>query len=203
MVSRSRHATEANGLVLAARLKRLRLARGWSLAQLSSLSKLSRPYLSRLESGDRQPSLGALVSLARIYDTPLHSLLEADPTRQKIPIVIHGSQPRIYRANGLRYRPISVDGTKVNLSAMQVTVARKRRTRVFVRHNGEELLYVLSGTLNLIFENETHTLRAKDSAHFDARIPHRLLAVGDRDAEVLIVAYVGNPRPAAAARADN
>jgi len=167
------------------------------LAQLSSHSKLSRPYLSRLESGDRQPSLGALVSLARIYDTPLHSLLEADPAQQETPIVIHGNRARIYRGNGLRYRPISGDGTKVNLSAMQVTVARARRAKTFARHNGEELLYVLSGTLNLIFETETHTLQTKDSAHFDARIPHRLVAVGDHDAEILIVAYVGNPAPAA------
>ena len=103
------------------------------------------------------------------------------------------------RGNGLRYRPISGDGTMVNLSAMQVTVPRERGTKPFARHNGEELLYVLSGTLDLIFENETHTLKAKDSAHFDARIPHRLVAVGNRDAEVLVVAYVANPEPGARA----
>jgi transcriptional regulator with XRE-family HTH domain len=196
MASRSRRAAESNGRVLATRLKHLRLERKWSLAQLSSVSKLSRPYLSRLESGGRQPSLAALISLARIYETPLHSLLEAHPPRQETPIVIHGSQPQIYRGNRLRFRPISGDGAMVNLSAVQVTVPHKRRTKTFARHIGEELLYVLSGTLSLIFEKETHTLETKDSAHFDARLPHRLVAVGNRDAEVLVVAYVANPRAA-------
>jgi len=69
---------------------------------------------------------------------------------------------------------------------MQVTVPRARCTSALARHDGEELLYVLSGTLNLIFEDETHTLEAKDSAHFDARIPHRLVALGKDD--------VGNSR---------
>ncbi len=195
MASRSRPAAEPDGRVLAARLKRLRLARGWSLAQLSSQSKFSRPYLSRLETGARQPSLAALVSLARIFELPLHSLLEEHPNDQGTPVVIHGNRPQIHRGNGLRYRPVSGDGNNVNLSAVQVTVPRNRRTKAFARHNGEELLYVLSGTLNLIFENATHTLEAKDSAHFDARIPHRLMALGDDDAEVLIVAYVANPGP--------
>lgn len=193
MASRSRQAAESNGLVLAARLKALRLARGWSLAQLSLRSKLSRPYLSRLETGSRQPSLAALVSLARTYETPLHSLLEAHPPSDRTPIVIHGGQPQIYRGNGLRFRSVSGDGAMVNLSAVQVTVPRKRRTKTFARHNGEELLYVLTGTLSLIFQNEAHTLEAKDSAHFDARIPHRLVAMGNQDAEVLVVAYVANP----------
>lgn len=91
----------------------------------------------------------------------------------------------------------------INLSAVQVTVPHQRRTRTFARHNGEELLYVLSGTLNLIFENETHTLEAKDSAHFDARSRHRLVAVGDQDAEVLVVAYVANLSEASEAGADD
>jgi quercetin dioxygenase-like cupin family protein len=162
------------------------------LAQLASVSKFSRPYLSRLETGGRQPSLGALVSLARIYETPLHSLLETHPPDARSPIVIHGNQPPVHQANGLRYRPISGDGTKVNLSAVQVTVPRRRTSKAFARHRGEELLYVLSGTLKLIFEKETHILEAKDSAHFDARNPHRLVALGDCDAEVLMVAYVGD-----------
>src|SRR5580693_8872423 len=55
---------------IAARLNRLRTERGWTLAELSRLTKLSKPYLSRLESGQRQPSLAALLALARTYEAP-------------------------------------------------------------------------------------------------------------------------------------
>ena len=63
---------------LGAQLKALRSQRGWTLERLSRLSKLSEPYLSRLESGRRQPSLAAMITLAQVFDIPLRTLLEGD-----------------------------------------------------------------------------------------------------------------------------
>jgi quercetin dioxygenase-like cupin family protein len=105
-------------------------------------------------------------------------------------VVIQGHRAQIQRGNGLRYRAISGGGALVNLSAVHVTVPRRRRQAALSRHDGEELLYVLSGALNLGFEHESHTLHQGYSAHFDARIPHRLSAAGADDAQVLMVAYV-------------
>ncbi len=63
---------------LGTRLKTLRGQRGWTLEKLSELSKLSEPYLSRLESGSRQPSLAALLTLAQVYEIPVRTLLDGD-----------------------------------------------------------------------------------------------------------------------------
>ena len=52
------------------------------------------------------------------------------------------------------------------------------------QHDGEEWLYVLSGTLRLALADETHLLHPGDAAHFDARVPHRLAADGGHDAEL-------------------
>ena len=142
----------------AARLNRLRVERGWTLAELSKLAGLSKPYLSRLESGQRQPSLAALLALARTYNTPLQSLLDTGTQAGASPVVIQGNRAQIQRGNGLRYRAISGGGALVNLSAVHVTVPRRRRQTALARHDGEELLYVLSGTLNLVFEHESHVL---------------------------------------------
>jgi transcriptional regulator with XRE-family HTH domain len=191
--------TETDPAALGMHLKRLRVQRGWTLAELSKLTRLSRPYLSRLESGQRQPSLAGLLTLSRIFDTPIHSLLDNGEHQTASPIVIKGRRASIQRSNGLRYRAVSAGGALLNLSAVHVTVPRRRRRSALARHEGEELLYVLSGTLNLVLENELHTLQAGDSAHFDACVPHRLTAVGDRDAEVLVVAHVPKPEPGKAA----
>ena len=195
MASISSSSTGADPTALAVHLKRLRMQRGWTLAELSNLTKLSRPYLSRLESGQRQPSLAGLLTLSRIYDTPLHSLLDRGEHLTSSPVVIQNSRASIQRGNGLRYRAVSGGGDLLRLSAVHVTVPRRRRQTALARHEGEELLYVLSGTLNLVLENESHTLQAGDSAHFDARLPHRLTAAGERDAEVLVVAHVPPHKP--------
>lgn len=56
---------------LAERLRELRRERGQTLDELATLSGLSKAYLSRIESAERQPSLGALVTLARMWDVPM------------------------------------------------------------------------------------------------------------------------------------
>jgi transcriptional regulator with XRE-family HTH domain len=190
MTRSSGSSIESDSSILAARLNRLRIERGWTLAELSKLTGLSKPYLSRLESGQRQPSLAALLALARTYETALQSLLDSGSVQGGSPMVIQGNRAQIQRGNGLRYRAISGGGALVNLSAVHVTVPRRRRQAALSRHDGEELLYVLSGSLNLGFEHESHTLHQGDSAHFDARVPHRLSAAGADDAQVLMVAYV-------------
>jgi mannose-6-phosphate isomerase-like protein (cupin superfamily)/DNA-binding XRE family transcriptional regulator len=184
------------GLVLTslgAQLKALRTQRGWTLEKLTKLSKLSEPYLSRLESGRRQPSLAALITLARVYGIPLRTLLEGDGQAMPACKIINSGSTASRISNGLAYRPVSGGGALTGLQAMEVRVPARRRDAGLYKHEGEEWLYVISGGLNLIFDNEQHALARGDAAHFDARTPHRLAAAGKRDAIVLLVASGPNP----------
>ena len=182
---------------LGTRLKTLRTQHGWTLEQLSKFTKLSEPYLSRLEGGTRQPSLAALITLGQVYNVPIRTLLDAgDEQSSRCNVIRAGSsEPRV--ANGLRYRPISGGGALTNLQAIAVAIPANRHYEKFNQHDGEEWLYVLSGQVKLIFDNEQHLLEVGDAAHFDARTPHRLASDGKRSAEVLLVASVPprQPRP--------
>jgi len=179
-------------LALAAQLTRLRQERGWTLGALAARSGLSAPFLSRLESGLRQPSLAALITLAEVYGVALSALI--DPAAHPLEsTVTRRQQARIRRADGLRYHPISGGEEGLRLNALHVIVPRRRRPHGLAKHDGEELLYVLSGTLNLTLDRQNHLLQAGDSAHFAASIPHRLAAVGERDAEVLLVSAAPSP----------
>src|SRR5258708_37663834 len=92
---------------LGTRLKSLRSQHGWTLEQLSKLTKLSEPYLSRLEGGTRQPSLAALITLGQVYNIPIRTLLDADGEQSSRCAVIRAGNPMPRTANGLSYRPIS------------------------------------------------------------------------------------------------
>ena len=52
---------------VAPRLRRLRAQRGLTLAALSEATGISKSTLSRLESGQRRPSLELLLPLADVY----------------------------------------------------------------------------------------------------------------------------------------
>src|SRR5271163_3946228 len=71
-----------------ARLRELRLQKGWTLEELACRSGLSRAFLSRLESGDRQASIAAALTLSRIFDVSLASLFES-PTNSPPCVIVH------------------------------------------------------------------------------------------------------------------
>src|SRR5580658_7322833 len=107
---------------LGARLRSLRDQNGWTLEQLSLRTNLSEPYLSRIESGRRQPSLAALMALARAHSMSLVSLLEEVPASASPRVVIQASTSSAHHANGLQYRVVSGDAPKGSLHAVHVTI---------------------------------------------------------------------------------
>ena len=170
-----------------ARLKELRLRRGWTLQELAARSGLSRAFLSRLESGNRQASIAAALTLSRIFDVSLASLFESVANGTRCAIVRAADTPE-RSVHGLKYVPLSHAGPTFNLQPLRVRVSPLRRGNEHYHHDGEEWVYVLSGRLTLSLAGKTYDLEPGDAAHFDSRLPHRLIARGQREAEVLVVA---------------
>jgi transcriptional regulator with XRE-family HTH domain len=174
------------------RLRELRLERGWTLEQLACRGGLSKAFLSRLESGDRQASIAAALTLSRIFNVSLASLFESQLATEPC-VIVRGADTAEKSINGLKYIPLSNAGRFFNLQPIKVTVPVSRLGNEHYHHDGEEWIYVLSGALTLSLAGKTYNLKPDDAAHFDSRLPHRLIAKGKKDAEVLLVASpVGN-----------
>ena len=183
----SEEVTSSELTSLGARLRSLRTARGWTLDELARRTDLSKSYLSRLEDGDRQPSIAALLSLAQAHGLPLASLFGPPQAKAGCAVVRAGAAP-VQQGNGLRYVPLSQPGRAAGMQPIRVTVPAGREGDETYQHDGEEWLYVLSGVLRLTLAGETLLLHPGDAAHFDARAPHRLAADGECDAEIILVA---------------
>ena len=177
-----------------ARLRELRRQRGWTLEELACRSGLSKAFMSRLESGDRQASIAAVLTLSRVFDVSLASLFES-PLAMDPCVIIRGQDAVEKKVNGLKYVPVSNAGRFFNLQPIKVKVPVLRPGHEHYRHAGEEWIYVLSGALTLSLAGKTYDLAPGDAAHFDSRLPHRLMARGGKDAEVLLVAspVAGSP----------
>lgn len=169
------------------RLRRLRKERGWRLEDLAERTELSTAYLSRLESGERQPSLTALFSLARAYGVSFSSLFEPEQETTGF-VIARAGDSRIQRGNGLFYSKLSDGSWSFNLRPLRVIVPAEREEDRLYQHEGEQWLYVLSGRLGLKIGDEEFVLEPGDSVHFDAESPHRLAALDGRDAEIILVA---------------
>jgi transcriptional regulator with XRE-family HTH domain len=170
-----------------ARLRELRLRRGWTLQELAARSLLSKAFLSRLESGGRQASIAAALTLARIFDVSLASLFES-PVVETPCVIVRAGDVIERSVHGLKYAPLSAAGRFFNVQPLRVKVSPSRRGNEHYHHEGEEWIYVLSGKLTLSLAGKTYDLEPGDAAHFESRLPHRLIARGDHDTEVLVVA---------------
>ncbi len=176
------------------RLGSIREGRGWTLDELAERSGISKPQLSRLESGERRPSLAALLSLSKAYGVAVGAFFCAPDTAADIQVV-RAEKGLPQEANGLTYWPLSTGASRFNLQPIRVVVSPGRTEVDRYSHEGEEWLFVLSGGLRVTVGARTEILSAGDSAHFDSRLPHRLDAMNNVDAELIVVACPLEARP--------
>ncbi|MCA1717291.1 MAG: XRE family transcriptional regulator [Actinobacteria bacterium] len=177
----------ANLVKVGERLRRLRKERGWKLEDLAERTNLSRAYLSRLENGERQPSLTALFHVAQAYGVAFSSLFESEPDLES-GVIVRAAQAPVRRGNGLFYANLSRGSWAFNLHPIRIVVPAEREEGEVYQHEGEQWLYVVSGSLGLGIGDEEFILESGDAAHFSADNPHRLTALGGRDAEIILVA---------------
>ncbi len=176
------------------RLGSIREGRGWTLDELAERSGISKPQLSRLESGERRPSLAALLSLSKAYGVAVGAFFCAPDTAADIQVV-RAEKGLPQEANGQTYWPLSTGASRFNLQPIRVVVSPGRTEVDRYSHEGEEWLFVLSGGLRVTVGARTEILSAGDSAHFDSRLPHRLDAMNNVDAELIVVACPLEARP--------
>lgn len=168
-------ALEAVGL----RLRALRQQRGATLAELSVRTGISVSTLSRLESGQRRPTLELLLPLARAHQVQLDELVDApatgDPRVHARPIRRHGMT-----ILPLTRRPGGVQAYKLVIPARRSAAVPKPQV-----HEGYEWLYVMSGRLRLLLGEHDLVLGAGEAAEFDTRVPHWFGSSGADPVEVL------------------
>jgi transcriptional regulator with XRE-family HTH domain len=161
------------------RLRTLRQQRGATLTELSESTGISISTLSRLESGQRRPTLELLLPLARAHQVSLDELVDAPPT----------GDPRVQLRSFQRWGSTFIPLTRRpgGLQAFKQVMPPswpdcEPDPRV---HEGYEWLYVLSGRLRLILGEHDVILTPGEVAEFDTHIPHWFGNPGPEPAELL------------------
>jgi len=167
------------------RLREARRQRDLTLASVAERVGVSGAHLSRLEKGERQPSIGVLLELARAYQTSIGELLGEQP-RREYHLVRAGGGPGVDGPDG-RYTSVSGLGPGAALHAVRLVLPPGGANPNPAQHLGEEWIYVVVGDLAVALAGEQLTLSGGDTLHFDANTPHRLSNLGAAEVEVLIV----------------
>lgn len=159
------------------RLKRVRVRRGVTLTELAAATGISKSTLSRLETGQRKPSLELLLPIAQAHQVPLDELVGAPEVGD--PRI----RPKPRKRNGRVVVPLTQ--TPSGMHAWKVIIPPEPGEPELRTHEGHEWLYVLSGQLRLILADHDMTMGPGEVAEFDTGLPHWFGPAGDHPVEIL------------------
>jgi DNA-binding transcriptional MerR regulator/quercetin dioxygenase-like cupin family protein len=169
-------------------LKRLRARAHKTLKEVSEATGLSISFISALERGGSGASVASLKLLAGVYGVSMRELFGAD-LEEAIPLVRADERPTMRWENGVRFEEMASGGEKV-MDPSYLHVPPGAGSEGFYSHNGEEFVYVVSGTLYVeLKERGTYDLAPGDTLYFSSTTPHRWWA-GEEPVEAV---YVNTP----------
>ncbi len=161
------------------RLRGVRHQRGGTLAQLSAATGISVSTLSRLESGQRRPTLELLLPIAGAWRVQLDELVGAPATGDPR---IH---PRPVHRHGRTFVPLSQQPGGLQAYKILIPPPTPTRLPALQSHEGYEWIYVLAGRLRLRLGDQDLVLTRGEVVEFDTRTPHAIEAAAGRSAEIL------------------
>jgi transcriptional regulator with XRE-family HTH domain len=166
--------------VIRARLKGLRLARGWSLDALAARCHLSPSTLSRIETGHRRISIDQLAPIARALGTTLDQLVEPVDGDD---VVI---RPRRDLGHGATTWILTRDDEPHGLAVGKMRITARKPTHELRVHPGHEWFTVLSGTAQLHLGDRVILVESGQAAQFSTMSPHAITAAGG-PVEIIVI----------------
>ena len=162
---------------IAPRLRRARERKNVTLAELAKATGISTSTLSRLESGQRKPSLELLLPIVAALAVPFEEIVT--PPQVEDPRVLRTST----RSDGRTFTPLSQHSGEPQTFKISIPATdREPKPRT---HVGFEWIYVLSGPIRLILGEHDIVMQTGEAAEFDTRNPHWFGSAGRGPVEVL------------------
>lgn len=193
-------------LQMGGKLRRIREDRGRSRADLARATGIDEPQLVAYEADEAVPSVGELLKIANALEVSIGHFFQTTIPEKRVEVVraaerwtVHPTRDAAVSLN-YRYQALSHGLTDKLMSPFLIEIPPTDAATVGASsHEGEEFLFVLSGTVQVEVGGETHELQVGDSMYYDSRLEHTLRSVEGTGARLL--ACVAQPRPARAASA--
>ena len=152
-------------------LRGLRQSRDLSLADVAKGTQISASFLSLVENGKSDVTIGRLTRLVQFYGISFTDLLP--PSEGADPDVVRKSErPVVHsRTEGIDIFLLTPD-TNRGMMTMLLEFEPGSARNEHGRHAGEEFVHVLQGELLLELGGRVHRLKAGDSAYYAGDRPH-------------------------------
>jgi electron transfer flavoprotein alpha subunit/transcriptional regulator with XRE-family HTH domain len=171
----------------AEKVQKLRTANDWSVETLAEKTGQSPEFITQVENDEVVPAVSFLLRLARALDVDPGTFLREE---EKAAILDQRAQAFVKRTKNYFYRTLTPGAENEHLRAFMITIEAKQSHKpVAYKHEGEEFVYVMAGTVELTLGNKPHKLKTGESLNFNSEIPHKLKSLGNEETRCLVVLY--------------
>ncbi|MCJ2071344.1 XRE family transcriptional regulator [Methylobacterium sp. J-030] len=174
------------------RVKALRRRRGLTLEQLSAATGLNKGYLSRIENGEKVPSISTALKLAQAMDVPTGMLFGETVDDDDIHVARSVDRSPLHEPAGSgRYAltPLSEGALASRVESYLMHPSSDFEADDRAQHAGTEAIYVVDGHVAIAFADRTVELAAGDYIQFPGHLAHHVRRTGATAIVLIVIAH--------------
>ena len=188
---------EVRKLKLGEKIRELRLRKRYTLRQVASMSGLSIPLLSQVENNAVSPPVATLLRIAKALEVGISYFFRDGESKERAVVVRKHERKRTFRPmqakhgdSGYTYEALAYTKNGKHMEPFLVEFEPKRKEELtFLRHRGEEFLFLFRGRLSFHYDQQEMVLEPGDSLYFESEVPHSFRALRGRKAQAVVVVF--------------
>lgn len=172
------------------KIKQARLRSKKTQQQIADLCGISKSMLSKIENGQTSSAVATLSKLSQVLEIPLSWVLDDRPETDLVLLPKTNRQFSVGdESMGYSYELLA---NRSKFSAIEPTIVYVTPKDSNLRyepytHSQDEFIYILKGSIYLLYDEEKHFMEKGDTAYFKGTKPHLFVPVDNDGAKVLTV----------------
>lgn len=180
------------------KIKTLMNVRNVSIEDVANNSDVNKELVEKILNGEIIPSLTPLTKIARALGVRIGTFIDDD--EQTGPLVVRkGKSDKVVYFSGdenktddsnLEFYSLAAGKSDRNMEPFIIDLkADAEKNHELSSHEGEEFIYVLEGSIEVIYGKNKYVLETGDSIYYDSIISHHLHSYNNETAKILAVIY--------------
>lgn len=176
------------------RIKERRRDKNITVQELANRANVSKGLISQIENSRTVPSLIVLIDIVKALEIDLNEFFkDIHPNGSELPIIVKRKADYEHfekeHALGFHYQRIFTQSIRPSTIDIVILELEPGCSRPLVQTDAFEYKYVLSGSVEYLFNEEKIVLHQGDSMIFDGRIPHTPLNPGAQTVIMLVIYF--------------
>lgn len=189
--------SEVRKLKLGEKIRELRLKRAQTLRQVAEASGLSIPLLSQVENNAVSPPVATLLRIAGALEVGISYFFREEGSQERAVVVRKHERKKTFRPmhlqhrdSGYTYEALAYTKNGKHMEPFLVEFEPKKKDRTnFLRHRGEEFVFLFRGRLAFHYDHTEILLEPGDSLYFESEVPHGFRALRGHKAQAIVVLF--------------